>query len=122
MEMTSAKASRSPNRVDRPVQGDPIAVGERTVQPVARVSGWRGSNQSTGAAGAGGWLHITPVEVVVREQDGAEQHIPITDETATALRGIVLAALAVAIPCWAILLILRRRSSRRPKRKMEEAK
>ena len=68
-----------PNRLDWELVGEPIIAGERTIQPVARLSGWAGGNMSEQGGGAGAWVRVRPVEVVVREADGTESRVPIVD-------------------------------------------
>ena len=92
-----------PNRIDWELVGEPILVGSRAVQPVARLNGWVGGNISEQGGGAGAWVRVRPVEVVVREADGAESRVPIVDAEQAALRGMVVPALAVAGLCAAII-------------------
>jgi len=92
-----------PNRIDRELIGEPLAVGDRTIQPVARLRGWAGGQDSPHSGGGGGWLQVRPVEVIVREADGAESRVPIVNPAAPALRGIVQAGLVVAGICAAII-------------------
>jgi hypothetical protein len=110
-------AERDPTRtrVDRRLVGEPIPVGERTIQPVAQVSGWYGSGRSETGSGAGAWVRITPVEVIVREGDGDEYSVPITDGTREALRGIFFAALLVPILFGLVTLITAFKNGRRSK-------
>ncbi|MFQ5594794.1 MAG: hypothetical protein ACE5HA_11670 [Anaerolineae bacterium] len=96
---------RRPTRIKKRIAGQPIKVGERTIQPVAQVTGWAGSGGDETGGGAGAWLRVTPIEVVVHETDGAEWRVPITDPTREAMRGIVLSALLVAAVCWLITII-----------------
>ncbi|MFQ5342438.1 MAG: hypothetical protein ACE5F6_12910 [Anaerolineae bacterium] len=95
---------RIPTRIKKRIAGQPIAVGGRTIQPVAQVAGWVGSGGSETGGGAGAWLRVTPIEVVVHETDGAERRVPITDPTREAMRGIVLSAILVAAVCWLIII------------------
>lgn len=96
---------RTPTRIEKRIAGQPITVGERTIQPAAQVAGWVGSGGGETGGGAGAWLRVTPVEVVVREGDGTEHRVPITDPTREAMRGIVLSAFLVAAVCWLIIII-----------------
>lgn len=57
----------SPSRIDRLLYGPQITVGDRTIRYVARVVGRYGGWQSAGSEGVGGWVRMTPVEVIVRE-------------------------------------------------------
>jgi hypothetical protein len=92
-----------PNRIDWELVGEPILAGGRAVQPVARLSGWAGGNMSKQGGGAGAWVRVRPVEVVVREADGAESRVPIIDPGQAAVRGVIIPALAVAGICAAII-------------------
>jgi hypothetical protein len=92
-----------PNRLDWELVGEPIAAGGRTIQPVARLSGWAGGHMSEQGGGAGAWVRVRPVEVVVREADGTESRVPIVDAEQAAIRGMVVPALAVAGICTAII-------------------
>ncbi len=109
--MTNPGPSR---RIERRLVGEPIPVGERTIQPVARVTGWRGSKQGETGGGAGAWLRVTPVEVMVREGNGTEYRIPITDPTRETERRMVLAALLVAVLSWLLARLLHRRTRAGP--------
>jgi hypothetical protein len=93
-----------PGRIDRLLTGQQITVGGRTIQPVARAGGWYGGSQVEGGGGAAARVHVTPVEVVVREPDGAERRVATPDATRQVVRGIVVAGLAVAGVCMAIML------------------
>jgi hypothetical protein len=104
-----------PGRIDRLLTGQHITVGGRTIQPVARLNGQFGGGLQAEGGGFGAWVRMTPVEVIVREADGAEQRIATPNATQQALRGIVSAGLAVASVCLASMLIVSLiRLSRRP--------
>ena len=92
-----------PNRIDWELVGEPIVAGGRAIQPVARLSGWVGGNISEQGGGAGAWVRVRPVEVVVREADGTESRVPIVDAEQAAIRGMVIPALAVAGICAALI-------------------
>ena len=92
-----------PNRLDWELVGEPILAGGRTIQPVARLSGWAGGNMSEQGGGAGSWVRVRPVEVVVREVDGTESRVPIVDAGEAAMRGMAMQGLAVAGICAAII-------------------
>ncbi|PKO23302.1 MAG: hypothetical protein CVU38_04630 [Chloroflexi bacterium HGW-Chloroflexi-1] len=104
-----------PVRIDRLLTGQQITVGGRTIQPVARAGGWYGGSQTEGGGGAAAWVHMTPVEVVVHEPNGAKRHVATPDTTRQAIRGIVAAGLVVAGVCLGIMLAVNRvRLGRRP--------
>jgi uncharacterized spore protein YtfJ len=102
-----AEDSPTPTRIDRRRVGEAIQVGDRTVQPVARVSGRIGAGGSGTAGGAGGMLTVQPVEVLVREADGAQSTLAIGDPNAQALRGMASAAAAVAVLSGIFMLLAR---------------
>jgi hypothetical protein len=95
-------------RVDRELVGEPLAVGSYTVQPAAKVGGWYGASEGAGGGGFGGWLHVVPTGVTVRDRYGREQSLPIIDTTAETLRGIVGAGLFVAVTCLVLMLVGKR--------------
>jgi hypothetical protein len=64
---------KRPVRVNRQMTGVPIQLHERTLQPVARVTGWSGSVGTR----RGAWLHAVPVEVLVTDADGQTYRVPI---------------------------------------------
>lgn len=101
------------SKIEKRLVGDPVAVGERTIQPVARVSGWHGSGGSDAEGGAGTWLRVTPVEVMVRESDGTSYHVPVVNGTRQAMRGMILVALAVAGICWLLMRALRKEATKK---------
>ncbi len=99
---------KSPWRVERTLTGDLVTVEERTLQLVAQVTGWRGTNG--GKNGGGARLRLQPVEVVVREGDGSERRVPITDPTRDTTRGIVVAGLLIAALSWLLTGMLERKT------------
>ena len=100
-----AEQDTRPNRIDRELVGEVMPIGDRTIQPVARLSGWACGNSGPHGGGGGGWVQVRPVEVFVREADGAESRVPVVDANAQAIRGIAAAGLAVAGVCAAIMAI-----------------
>ena len=104
-----------PGHFDRLLTGQQITVGGRTIQPVARFNGQQGGGLQAEGGGFGAWVRVTPVEVIVREADGAEQRVATPNATQQAMRGIVSAGLAVTSVCLAIMLVVGLlRLSRRP--------
>ncbi len=94
-----------PNRIDRELVGEVMPISDRTIQPVARLRGWAGGNGGPHGDGGGGWVQVRPVEVIVREADGAESRVPVVDANVQAIRGIAVAGLVVAGVCAAIMAI-----------------
>jgi hypothetical protein len=71
---------------------------------------WRGADASAGFSA--GFVRVRPVEVIVRDEHGDERSLAVTDPTADALRGMGIAAVAVAglaILLGLIVTILTRR-------------
>ena len=100
-------------KLEREVLGDPIAVGQRTVQPVARLAGWYDGDSNAQGGVAWAWIRLTPTVAVVREADGAERRVLIFDATAAALRGMGITALVILVVSWLIGSIARRASRAR---------
>jgi hypothetical protein len=107
-----AETSSLPTKIDRRLVGYPIEIDGRSVQPVAHLRGRLGVGGNTQGGGAGGRFSLEPVEVIVREPDGAESTLALADPIAQALRamaGVAIAVAAVSIGL-AVLARLRRRS------------
>jgi hypothetical protein len=81
--------------------GDPIQVEQRQLIPVARVRSvvrrhvTFGTKASSGRAG--GLVWIKPVAVVECHPDGSEEQIPISDETWSAIRAMLIGVLVLPI-------------------------
>lgn len=107
----------TPSKIDRRLAGDPIEIDGRSVQPVARVRGRCGAGGNEQGSGAGCHLSVEPVEVIVREMDGAESTLALADPTAQALRamaGVAIAVAAVSIGLAVLARLRRRRRRSRP--------
>ena len=92
-----AETPSVPSKIDRRLVGDPIEIDGRSIQPVARVRGRFGAGDSEQVDGAGGRYSLEPVEVIVREADGAESVLALADPTAQALRAMAAVAVVVAV-------------------------
>lgn len=101
------ETNSTPSKIDRRLVGDPIQIDGRSVQPVARLRARMGSGGGPAAAGAGGMLRLEPVEVIVRQADGAQSTVALADPTAKALRGMARAAAAVALLSIALSVLAR---------------
>lgn len=99
------EASR-PRKIDRRLEGESIQVGGRIIQPVARLSGFVGFGGGENGSGGGGWLKLTPLEVIARDAEGAEQRLTLNDPTAIALRGVAMAGMAVAVVSWVVMILV----------------
>jgi hypothetical protein len=77
------------------VRGEPYIVGDRKLTPLVRVVSWGKARATIGTGQVTGWgsgfARITPL-AILEETDEGEVRIPITDATATAVRGMLLAA------------------------------
>ena len=102
-----AEQPTRPVKIDQQLVGAEITVGGRTVQPVAQLKGWYAEGSTPMGGGSGAWVHLAPVEVTVREGNGNEQHVAVTDPTGLALRGLGVAAALVAAVCVLLILIAR---------------
>ena len=92
-------------RIDRILVGDPIAAGERTLRPIARVGGWGGHGEGERGRGFGALFRVQPLEVRVSELGRAEYTVSISDPTRDAMRRMALAALFVAAVSALLLLV-----------------
>jgi hypothetical protein len=94
-----------PVRVNRQMTGLPIQLHERSLQPVARVTGWSGSVGKRGGA----WLHTVPVEVLVTDDDGQTYRVPIEVQKYGSVRWLALAGALVLPLNWLLHKTLVRR-------------
>jgi hypothetical protein len=92
-------------RIDRILVGDPIAVGDRTLRPIARAGGWGGHGEGEQGRGFGALFRVQPLEVRVSEPGRAEYTVSISDPTRDAMRRMALAALFVAAVSALLLLV-----------------
>ena len=108
-----AESPRARTRIDRRLVGNPQQVGGRRIQAVARLTGWVGGSSGPAGGGAGGWLRLRPMEVMVREVDGREHSVPMVDPNAQVMRSLAAPGLAIAAVCGGLMAIaaLRRRSA-----------
>lgn len=95
-------------KIARQLIGEPITIDGRTIQPVARVTGWHVGPNNRMSKGGGWWLRLTPIEIIVGEDEAKTYHLPLKDSTRAALLGIFFAALLMAAGCWFLILLLRK--------------
>ena len=55
---------------EKRLEGEPVIVGEYSLQPVAQVAGWHMTAKGETGQGAGALLRVKPLEVIVRKGDG----------------------------------------------------
>jgi uncharacterized spore protein YtfJ len=101
-----------PTKIDQQLTGPQITVGGRTVQPLARLTGQHSENNGPSGGGAGAWVRLTPLEVIVSDPAGAERRIAVTDPTARILGGMAALAAFVAAGSAVLILIARLRDQR----------
>ena len=93
-------------KIDRQLEGEPMAVGDRMLQAVGQLQGW----QMKAGDGSGGFSSIVarlkPTEVIVHEGDD-EYRVAVTDPQQEPLRGILMASIAVSAICLSIMLLAR---------------
>ena len=105
------KHASQPTKIDQQLAGAQITVGGRTVQPLARLTG----QQSSGApasSGAGAWVRLTPIAVIVREPDGSERRIAVANPTGQIMR-VLIAVAAFVATISALLIAVARLAGRR---------
>ncbi len=100
-----AEETQGQNSIDRRCAGRPIKLGQRSLQPVARMAGGTGS---WGQAG-GVWLRTRPVEVLVTDENGRTYRVPITVQRNDTVRWLALAGALVLPLNWLVRRALRGR-------------
>jgi uncharacterized spore protein YtfJ len=105
------KHATQPTKIDQQLAGPQITVGGRTVQPLARLTGQQNSGEPA-TGGAGAWVRLSPTAVIVRESDGSERRIAVTDPTGQVMRALIAAAAFVAT-ISALLIAITRLTGRR---------
>ena len=83
------------------IEGDPIQVGGRELVPIVKVRSIVRRQVTFGTAassgGGGGLVWLKPVAVIERRPDGSEERFSIVDETAVAIRGMLIGALLLPV-------------------------
>lgn len=100
---------------DKILEMEPVTVGERSIQPVARARGWQFAGNEESASFAGAVGRLTPVEVRVRTGE-EETVIPVADPDQEPLRNMAVTGVVLSIVCTLIMLAVRisaRRQSQR---------
>ena len=101
-------------KFEKRLDGEPIVIGEYSVQPAAQVTGWQVTFSGETGQGAGGLLRVMPHEVIVSKGDDQPYSILLINEMESVLQGIAQAGMVVAALCGfgiilaKILAILRR--------------
>lgn len=94
-------------KVDRRIEAEPLFVGGRRIQPVARLVGW----EMDGEEQAGPFMsrvgRLTPLEVRIDNaevQGGEEEVLSIDDPLQEPIRGILALCAVVSAVCILIML------------------
>jgi uncharacterized spore protein YtfJ len=98
---------RSRTRISERIVGEPLEIGERTIRPVVRVSGWRSTGGDMLAGGTGVKLRTRPAGVIVLERDGREHRVPTPDNTRLILWALAGLAVMVAVASQVVVRVLR---------------
>ena len=93
--------------IDITLPGVPISVGERTLQPVAHLRGWRGQGGDGRQGGGGAFVRLRPVAVHITEAGQPDYTIEIGDPTRQPLRVLIGIAAAIALFFGAIAFLAR---------------
>jgi hypothetical protein len=99
MEVSMTDQNPEFKKLEKRLEGEPLVIGEYTLQPVADVTGWHIAVSGETGQGAGGLLRVTPLEVIVSKGEDEGYSIPLTSETEAAMKGIAQAAIFVAALC-----------------------
>lgn len=93
--------------IDRRLEGEPMQVGEMTVQAIGRLTGksFRAGNAQAGGTGA--FVTLQAEELIVQEQ-GGPRTISLAPPSDQPLRALFLAAGAVAGACLVVMALSRR--------------
>jgi uncharacterized spore protein YtfJ len=98
----------------RTVQGEPLHVSDKILVPVARIVTFGKGQGTVGSPAESGWgvgfARITPLAVLESTAEG-QRRIAVQDMTASALRGMLAAAVAVTLLNTVLCRLVRRRAS-----------
>lgn len=94
-------------RVERTLYGDSMQIGGYELQSEARLTGWAGGMETDGNGGGGAWLKLEPTALHVRDQDGSETTVPISDPQAAVMRGMAVPAAVVAGLSVVLIIVAR---------------
>lgn len=82
--------------------GQPVQAGKRTITPFAQ------SVQLTFPGWIGGLIWNRPVSILVQDEDGQEEVIPISDITRQTTWAFAGASLVLMLGLWVIVKLFRR--------------
>jgi hypothetical protein len=93
-------------KIDQTLTSEPFEAGPRTVQLVARMTGWQFTAGNGNGDFQGALVRLSPHACQIAQGD-QQQTVQIQDPTQDALRGILLAGLLVSGLCWIIRFVVR---------------
>ncbi len=93
-------------RVDRRIEAEPLVVGGRRIQPVARLQGWALEGEEQGGSFVSRGGRLTPEEIQVTTGD-VEEIVAIDDPLQEPIRAMAAAAALVSVVCVMIMLAAR---------------
>jgi hypothetical protein len=95
-------------RIERENVGGERNVRDYTIRPVARIVGLKGTaakpSETGQGTGAGAALLVKPVAALVSDEDGNEVRLRVTDPSAQAIRGMLMAGALIAVLGTAVTL------------------
>jgi hypothetical protein len=110
------RGKQNPTVTSEVVEGEPIRVGEREIVPVVRVTSHSERRAFVGNQRSGGYgwqfVHVRPIAILERSE-AAERQIPIQNQTARALGGLLLAALIIPVLLGVVVHLARKKSCNR---------
>jgi hypothetical protein len=100
-------SERSPwEKIDRRLEGDQFEIGDRTVQPVVRLTGMRFGAGNDRGEGAGAVVELQPEEAIVRE-NGTVYSVSLAGSQRKSVGDTVAVGSAIAVGCLSIMLVSR---------------
>ncbi len=105
-------AQEHSGQINTELSGQPIAVGARTLQPVAHIRGWRGGGGEGTNSGGGAFVRLRPIAVHVTEAGQPDYTVEIADPTQQPLRVFLGVAAVITLVCGGICLFAWRRAAK----------
>ncbi|MEM7126397.1 MAG: hypothetical protein AAF702_08740 [Chloroflexota bacterium] len=96
-------------KIDQRLEGPPIVVGQRTIRPIAKITGRQQVVPNGSFAGV--WGRVSPETILV--QDGEEEYtVSMSDPERVSWQGYLMGALAVSGTCLLISIVAGRIANR----------
>lgn len=97
-------AAPSGAKVDRRIEAEPIEIGGKRIQPVARLVGWELDADPETSPFMSRMGRLTPLEVLIYSGEEQQEVISIEDPLQEPIRGILAASAVVSVICMLIML------------------